>query len=476
VLHVGEGGPPACTLAEANGELKLTVGAKARTFELTLPSGDGAGTIAISGADGEAILPRRVLPSGVLPHGEAGAKLLARWDAAYRDGRRPGWDVGRPATELKKTVEAGTIKPGRAVVLGCGTGTNAIYLAEKGFDVTAIDIAPTALARAKAKADKAGVTVRWVLADVLAVPELEPFDFIFDRGCYHGVRRHDAKGYVKTLERLSHGGTRALILAGNANEERHYGPPRVKEEELRGDFTELFDFEHLNEIRFDGRDSTGKGPLAWSILLRRKGEPQCDAGSGPCITDPTRQPVVIEADKIPRFGANSPFDDDYEAPKVKKERRLWATSWLWAKAPEFVVEEWITDKPDMKGKYVLIEYWATWCPPCRRSLSLLNELHRKFGKELVVIGISEEPAAAVLQLNEKHPDAAKIEFYCAVDTQKRMKDKLGVFGIPHVILLEPDGYVIWEGFPLQEGFELTGDIIERVLAIGRKLRAKEKTE
>ena len=134
-----------------------------------------------------------------------------------------------------------------------------------------------------------------------------------------------------------------------------------------------------------------------------------------------------------------------------------------------MVQEWLTDRPDTKGKYVLIEFWATWCGPCRRSIPLLNGFHKKFGKELVVIGVSEEPADDVRKMKEP-----KIEFYSAVDTQKRMKDKLGVWGIPHIIIIEPEGYVIWEGFPLQEGFELTDQIIEKILEVGRKLRAKEK--
>jgi hypothetical protein len=61
-----------------------------------------------------------------------------------------------------------------------------------------------------------------------------------------------------------------LILAGNANEERHYGPPRVKEEEIRGDFSAEFDFEWLRETNFDTRTAGEKGALAWSIMLRRK--------------------------------------------------------------------------------------------------------------------------------------------------------------------------------------------------------------
>jgi len=209
---------------------------------------------------------------------------------------------------------------------------------------------------------------------------------------------------------------------------------------------------------------TGDGPCI-------TGDQPCETGEGPCVTgeageeegndgpcvDGDQQPNVVEG--------GSPFEP---GSMPKGERRLWAKSYLWAKAPEFVVEKWLSEKPEMKGKYVLIEYWATWCPPCRRSLNLLNEFHRKYKDELVVIGISEETEEAVRKLKEP-----KIEFYSAIDTKMRMKNELGVFGIPHVIILEPGGYVIWEGFPLQPHYELTHDIINRILEIGRKLKAQE---
>jgi SAM-dependent methyltransferase len=222
---------------------------------------------------GETILANRRLAAGVMPSGPEGMALVERWDARYRGDSRPGWDKGIPSSHLKAAVESGMIKPGRAVVLGCGTGTNAIYLAKRGFEVTAIDIAPTALNLAQDKAEKANAKVRWLLADVLAPPvDLERFDLIFDRGCYHGVRRSNAKAYVKTVERISRPGAHILILAGNANEDRHYGPPRVSEEELRGDFTAGFDFVRLDTVRFDSADPKQQGALAWSVLLRRKAE------------------------------------------------------------------------------------------------------------------------------------------------------------------------------------------------------------
>ena len=273
VIGVGGKKPPSAKSDSRAVPLVLDISNGPLSCKLVLPAGaDSSPTIAITGAGGKELLGERLLPSGILPHGPKGVKLLNGWDSRYRGKNRAPWDTGKVAIELKKLVEGGTIKPGRAVVLGCGAGTNSIYLASKGFDVTAIDVAPTALAIAKARADKAKVSVRWMLVDVTAVPKFKPFDFIFDRGCYHGVRRSNAKGFVESARKLSRAGTKFLILAGNANEARHYGPPRVKEADIRKDFTSSFDFTWLRETKFGPDGEKGKGPLMWSILLTRKGK------------------------------------------------------------------------------------------------------------------------------------------------------------------------------------------------------------
>jgi len=108
------------------------------------------------------------------------------------------------------------------------------------------------------------------VADVVALPQLEPVDLIFDRGCYHHVRQYNAAGYVESIRRLSRPGTRLLLLAGSAKEKRGGGPPKIKEESIRTDFAAGFEFERFREIRFDGVNPDAKGPLAWSVLLRRK--------------------------------------------------------------------------------------------------------------------------------------------------------------------------------------------------------------
>jgi SAM-dependent methyltransferase len=262
---------PRSELVEKDGQLGLTISTEQQTFRLTLPSVNiGAGDIAISDAGGRTLLGPRPLASGILPHGVEGVRLLEQWDVDYRHGHTPLWDAGTPSGELRRVVEDGTIRACRVVELGCGSGTDAVYLASRGFDVTAIDIAPSALSQAAEKARQAGVQVQWLLADVLAAPKLDPFDFIYDRGCYHEVRAQNLAAYLETLRRFSRPGTRFVLLAGNANEVLDYGPPRVTEEELRNDFSPLFEFEWLKESRFEIARPGAMGPLAWSALMRRK--------------------------------------------------------------------------------------------------------------------------------------------------------------------------------------------------------------
>ena len=139
--------------------------------------------------------------------------------------------------------------------------------------MTAIDIAPTALSQAQQKARKMGVSVRWLLADVLAPPRLEPFDFIYDRGCYHVVRDQNLAAYLEMIHRFSHAGSRFLLLAARQNgQAAGNGHSGVTEEELRYDFLPLFEFERLQEIRLES-NQPGVGPPGWAAVLRRKFAP-----------------------------------------------------------------------------------------------------------------------------------------------------------------------------------------------------------
>ena len=121
----------------------------------------------------------------------------------------------------------------------------------------------------------------------------------------------------------------------------------------------------------------------------------------------------------------------------------WAASALIPRrAPPLVVEEWISPPPDTEGKLVMLEFWATWCGPCVAAIPDSNELQRRYRDDLVIIAISDEPAAVV----RKQVDPA-ITYASAVDTQGRMSRALGVREIPATFIIDPDGIIRWKGDP-----------------------------
>jgi SAM-dependent methyltransferase len=124
--------------------------------------------------------------------------LMNLW---YRFGTPP-WVLG-PREELMSFVQARALRPGRALDLGCGEGDNAIFLAQRGFEVTGIDFAPAALAKARAKAERAGVAVRFVegdLADPAGLRGIEgPFDVLVDFGTFDDL---DARQRARCLDNV----------------------------------------------------------------------------------------------------------------------------------------------------------------------------------------------------------------------------------------------------------------------------------
>ncbi len=135
------------------------------------------------------------------------APPAVEWDARYSDGEGAMWS-GRPNGRL--VVEVADLPPGRALDVGCGEGADAIWLARRGWSVTAIDVSDVAVSRAREAAALAGVAVEWLRGDALRTPfPARSFDLVSMQ--YPALPKAAGEAAVRTLvETVRRGG---LLLA-----------------------------------------------------------------------------------------------------------------------------------------------------------------------------------------------------------------------------------------------------------------------
>ncbi len=188
----------------------------------------------------------------------------------YKSGDTP-WDFGRPDFNLVEAVTSHPISGCRALDVGSGTGDNAIWLAQHGFQVTGADVSDIALDKAKEKADKANAACCFVLADFLKDRIVgAPFGFVFDRGCFHTFdSKSDRKRFAQSVaDRLEEGGL-WLTITGNADEiGRVQGPPQLTAGEIVQAVEPHFEVLSLASSHFGSNDPDP--PRAWSCLMRKR--------------------------------------------------------------------------------------------------------------------------------------------------------------------------------------------------------------
>jgi ubiquinone/menaquinone biosynthesis C-methylase UbiE len=178
------------------------------------------------------------------------------WDQIYRKYplEELGWKLGRPRPILVEFIEKGFIKKGKALDICCGAGTNTVYLAEKGFEVTGIDISPKAIAYAKKKAKQANVNINLMVQNFLNLPfEKAEFDFVFDMGCFHHVKIEDRPKFIKGVHRvLKNGGTYLLTCFSYKNglAWNHFTKKQITD--LFSDYFEINEIRHISSIEGDG--------------------------------------------------------------------------------------------------------------------------------------------------------------------------------------------------------------------------------
>ena len=198
--------------------------------------------------------------------------LRSSYERAYRRGAS-GWDTGITPPELMALLEGpNALEPGRALDLGCGTGTNAITLAQHGWFVTGVDFSSLAISSARRKADWVS-GVSFVEGDVTRLGELGvdgPFDLVVDIGCFHSVAPNRREAYAREVARVTRPGGVFLVFAFGPWL-RLPGSRRTREREIRRRFERAFDLERVE------LGTTPPG-VAW-FTLRRRGEPA--PGSNP---------------------------------------------------------------------------------------------------------------------------------------------------------------------------------------------------
>ncbi len=191
------------------------------------------------------------------------------------------WNVEAAPEILKRAVASRTTKSSKVIEFGCGAGNYVIALSSMGFDVTGVDIAETAIEIAGRSALRAGVTCRFVAADVVgALPTItDRYDFGYDWELLHHIFPEDRERYVRNVCRLLNPGATHLSVCFSEDDPQFGGSGKYREtplgtvlyfsseEEVELLFATCFAVEELKTIELAGRHGAHRAVYA---LLRKK--------------------------------------------------------------------------------------------------------------------------------------------------------------------------------------------------------------
>ena len=202
------------------------------------------------------------------------------WNQNYIDGFLP-WDSGRPDEHLLAMAPTLLAAGTRVLEIGCGTGTNAVWLAQQGCRVKAVDLAPVAVERAQVRAHAAGVDVDVSVQDVLAAPIAGgPFDVVYDRGVFHVFDDPADQGRfaARVAESLRPGGLWLSIAGSTEGPIRETGPPRRSLRDMVDVIEPLMEALSLVDTQFE---TGGLGEArAWRCLWRKREVPAAPSSGG----------------------------------------------------------------------------------------------------------------------------------------------------------------------------------------------------
>lgn len=187
------------------------------------------------------------------------------------------WNIESPPAALVDLVLEGGIFQCNTLEIGCGMGNSAIYLAQQGFEVTGIDISPTAIAVARTNASAKKVVCNFLLADILSdLKEFDQtFDFIFDWSVLHHIFPENRKAYVENINRLLNPGGKYLSVCFSEEDGAFSGSGKYREtligttlyfsseDEIRDLFTAYFNILDLGTIEIEGKPKAHRAIYAF---------------------------------------------------------------------------------------------------------------------------------------------------------------------------------------------------------------------
>jgi cyclopropane fatty-acyl-phospholipid synthase-like methyltransferase len=188
------------------------------------------------------------------------------FDSAYQG--TPPWDIGRPQKEFIELVQRGEIT-GSVLDIGCGSGDNALFFAQEGFEVWGIDSSPLAIQKAQEKSAQRGVLAHFLVLNALDLAILNrTFDTATDSGLFHTLSDEDRPLFVKSLATvLSHNGI-YFMLCFSDKEPPGYGPRRISEQEIRETFSDGWSIRYIRPSTFES-NTRAQGPHAWLSAITR---------------------------------------------------------------------------------------------------------------------------------------------------------------------------------------------------------------
>jgi len=196
---------------------------------------------------------------------------LISWEDAYKT--TPPWDIGRPQPAFVELVRAGELNMGGVLDVGCGTGENALYLAEKGFSVVGVDLSTRAIDAAKAKAIERKLKVYFRIANALSLDFKNGyFDNAIDSGLFHTFNDNDRVDFASEIALVLKPDGRYFMLCFSDKEPTNWGGPRrITKEEIETTFSPFFDINYIRDAYFATRIHNNGGRAYLTSATKKSG-------------------------------------------------------------------------------------------------------------------------------------------------------------------------------------------------------------